>query len=267
MRGCAAYDCFGAGQHVVQVTMAGVDWRESPDTAERMFGVFGMMRQLHELAWYLTEALALATARPVRTELRAALDEMKSLAAQPAEALLAADLAGRREAIGILLGKASELARAGVEGGPRRRERDRRGADLAGADLARPGPAGHEPTRDVDDRRGPPAGRSAGLADLAGADLRGADIRGADLRGALFVTRSQLETATGDAATRLAPPARTAGPLARVARIPRGGRPVRVARCGSPVHGPVCRAGHMPPPLQELRNRTSDPAHFGHIVT
>ena len=59
MPGCVAYDCFGAGQHVTQVTFAGADWRESPGTAERMFDVFAVMRQLHELAWYLTEALAL----------------------------------------------------------------------------------------------------------------------------------------------------------------------------------------------------------------
>ena len=210
MRGCVAYDCFGAGQHVVQDTMEGVDWRESPGTAERMFGVFGVMRQLHELAWYLTEALALAAARPVHAELRAALNGVEGLAREPAEALLAADVAGRREAMGTLLGKASELARAGVEGGPRRRERDRRGADLAGADLR------GQDLRGTNLRGALLIGadlRRADLrvSDLAGADLRGADIRGADLRGALFVTRSQLEAATGDAATflssQLAPPA------------------------------------------------------------
>ncbi len=161
MAGCVAFDCFGAGQHVTQVTMAGVDWRESPGAAERVFDVFGVMRQLHELAWYLTEALALAAARPVHAELRAALDGVEALTREPADALLAADVAGRREAIGALLGKASELARAGVEGGPRRRERDRRGADLAGAELH------------GQDLRG---------TNLRGALLIGADLRRADLR-------------------------------------------------------------------------------------
>ena len=116
--------------------------------------------------------------------------------------------AGRRSA--PCWAKASELARAGVEGGPRRRERDRRGADLAGADLR------GQDLRGTNLRGALLIGadlRRADLrgSDLAGADLRGADIRGADLRGALFVTRSQLEAATGDAATllssRLAPPA------------------------------------------------------------
>ena len=204
MPGCVAYDCFGAGQHVTQVTMAGADWRQSPGTAERMFDVFGVMRQLHELAWYLTEALASAAARPVHRELRAALDGVEALVRLPAEELLAADVARRREAIGALLAKASELVREEVEGGPRRRDRDRGGADLAGADLR------GEDLRGANLRRAMLIGadlRRADLrqADLAGADLRGADLAGADLRGALFVTQSQLETARGDQATLISP--------------------------------------------------------------
>ena len=38
-----------------------------------MFAVLPVMRQLHELLWYLTEALALPAARPVHDELREAL--------------------------------------------------------------------------------------------------------------------------------------------------------------------------------------------------
>ena len=204
MPGCVAFDCFGAGQHVTQGTLPGVDWRKSPGTAERVFEVFTVMRQLHELAWYLTEALAMEAARPVHAELRTALDGVAALTREPAGELMTADVASRREAIGALLGKASELAREGVDGGPRRRDRDRQDADLAGADL-----------RGQDLRGANLRGAlliGAGLrgtdlrgADLAGADLRGADLSGADLRGTLFVTASQLEAANGDQATLLSP--------------------------------------------------------------
>jgi uncharacterized protein YjbI with pentapeptide repeats len=204
MPGCVAYDCFGAGQHVTRATMAGADWRESCGVAGRLFDAFAVMRQLHELAWYLVEALAMKAARPVHGELRIALEGVEALTREPADGLLAADVEGRREAIGILLGKASELVRAGAEGGPRRRERDRRGADLAGADLRGRDLRGVNlrgalligaDLRDSDLR----------LADLAGADLRGADLSGADTRGSLFVTQSQLEAARGDPATRVSP--------------------------------------------------------------
>ena len=54
--GCAVFDCFGAGQHVTQVTFGGRTWRESPELAGAMFAVLPVMRQLHEMLWYLTEA-------------------------------------------------------------------------------------------------------------------------------------------------------------------------------------------------------------------
>ena len=210
MRGCVAYDCFGAGQHVTQDTLARRDWRESPGTAARMFRVFEVMRQLHELAWDLVEALALTAARPVHAKLRAALDGVEVLTREPADALLAADVAGRREAIGALLGEASELARADVERRRVGRERARRGADLAGADLR---------GRDLQgtNLRGAllSARTCVGPTWWAGGPGRGGPprrrlLRGADLRGALFVTGSQLESAAGDGGS---PP----GPLGRPA--------------------------------------------------
>ena len=62
--GCTVYDCFGAGQKVAQVTFGGQDWRRTPGIAEHMFTVFTIVRQLHELLWYLSEALTLQPARP-----------------------------------------------------------------------------------------------------------------------------------------------------------------------------------------------------------
>ena len=79
--GCTVYDCFGAGQRVSQVTFGGRDWRTGPqERSRRMFDVFPVVRQLHELLWYLTEALALPAARPVDAELRRALADTGHLA-------------------------------------------------------------------------------------------------------------------------------------------------------------------------------------------
>ena len=80
-RGCTVYDCFGAGQQVAQVTFGGQDWRQAPGTARQMFEVFPVMRQLHELLWYLTEALTLAPAGPLRAELARALEAIERLTA------------------------------------------------------------------------------------------------------------------------------------------------------------------------------------------
>ena len=194
--GCTVFDCLGAGQKVSQVTFGGRDWRSHPGTARRMFAVFPVVRQLHELLRYLAEALDLAAARPLHDELRAVHGRVDRLTRGSADELEACDVGAVRAEVSELLLRASELARAGL---PRR---DHRGADLVGARL-----------RGADLRGATLRGtyligadlRDADLraADLVGADLRGADLRGADLSGALFVTQAQLESARGDTRTRL----------------------------------------------------------------
>ena len=197
--GCTVYDCFGAGQQVSQVTFGGRDWRTGPRAdARRMFEVFPVVRQLHELLWYLTEALALPAARPVRAELDEALQKTRELAAGTPEELAGLDVAAHRQEVSVLLLRTSELARAGTKG----RKKDRRGADLMGARL-----------RGADLRGASLRGAYLIAADLTGADLRGADLIGADLRdadltdadltGAFFLTQPQLNAARGSAGTRL----------------------------------------------------------------
>lgn len=199
--GCVAYDCFGAGQKVSQLTYGGEDWRRRPETSRQMFAVFPVMRQLHELLWYLTEALALPAARSLHADLRRVLGTVEGLTRLGPEELLKVDVPAHRQEANTLLLRASELARAGTG---RRKGRERRGADLIGADLA------GADLRGVNLRGAYLIGaRLKGadlrLADLIGADLRGADLSGADLTGALFLTQSQVNAATGDAATKLPP--------------------------------------------------------------
>ncbi|MER7704642.1 pentapeptide repeat-containing protein [Kitasatospora sp. NPDC097605] len=195
--GCTVYDCFGAGQHVSQVTFGGRSWREEPESAGTMFEVFPVVRQLHELLWYLAEALTFEPARPVHEELRRALEETERLAGGTPEEVLAVDVPAHRQAVAELLLRASELVRAAV---PRRREH--RGADLFGARLRGADLRGAN-LRGALLVAADLAGADLRLADLVGADLRDADLAGADLTEALFLTQAQLNAARGDAGTRL----------------------------------------------------------------
>lgn len=194
------YDCFGAGQQVSQVTFAGRDWRRDPRAAPQMFEVFAIMRQLHELLWYLAAALALEPARAVHGELRRALTATEAMAGSPADALLELDIQAHREQVNAVLLRASELVRAQLPGG----KRDYRGADLVGARLAHAGLAGASLRGaclvGADLRRA-----DLSLADLTGTDLRAADLRGADLARSLFLTQSQIDAAGGDTSTKLPP--------------------------------------------------------------
>src|SRR5919199_3468640 len=68
--GCDVFDCFGAGQQVVQVTFGGRSWQGAPDLAAAMFAALPVMRQLHEMLWYLAEVLALPAAAALHAEAR-----------------------------------------------------------------------------------------------------------------------------------------------------------------------------------------------------
>ena len=198
--GCAAYDCFGAGQKVAQETFGGQDWRHTPGIAAQMFSVFTVMRQLHELLWYLTEALTLQAAGPLHRELGLALAQTERLSQGGADALVALDVAAHRRDVSTLLRRTSDLVRAGA----RRRQADLTGADLSGKNLSGADLVGASlrSTYLIDADL---SGADLSLADLIGADLRGADLSGADLATSIFVTQPQLNAAAGDLGTELPP--------------------------------------------------------------
>jgi len=193
--GCSAFDCFGAGQRVVQQTYGGTTWREAPGRAEEMFRVFRVVRVLHELLWYLLEASRLPATAPLHARLKEAEQRTERLARSPAATLAGLDVEEHRAAVVPLLRAASELARGGS------------GPDLAGADLAGRRLAGHE-LRGANLRGSlllgaDLRGADLRLADLTGADLRACDVRGTDLREVLFLTRLQVGSARGDHTTLL----------------------------------------------------------------
>jgi len=199
-RGCTVYDCFGAGQKVSQGTYAGQDWRLAPHTATQMFEVFPIVRDLHELLWYLTEALTLQQVGPLHDELSLARHATDRLTEGSPKALLQLDVEAHRRVVSSLLLQTSENARSEIQ----HTKTDYRGADLIGAKLEGADLRGASlrgayligsDLRRADLR----------MADLIGADLRGADLGGANLTGSIFLIQSQLDSAKGDDETRLSP--------------------------------------------------------------
>ena len=174
-RGCLAYDCFGAGQRTTR------DAGGDP-------AVFATLRILHELLWYLDEALDRAPSEALqdayaRTEaLAAEARDVDAVAQRSLVApLLRAASASVRRTRSSPYGPGAELAGAELRGADLS-DLDLRGAVLIGADL-----------RDARLRR----------TDLLGADLRGADLTGANLGDALFLTSMQIGAARGGPTTRL----------------------------------------------------------------
>jgi hypothetical protein len=196
--GCAAFDCFGAGQKVAQRTFGGGDWRSEPELAAPMFAAFSVMRALHELLWYLNEALAMPLAEPFRDDLNDLFAATERLTHCGHAELVTLDVNTSRRRGNELLLRVS----AGVRDGAGYAGPDHRGADLAGKDLRDADLAGASLRGALligADLRGV----DLSFADLTGADLRGADLAGADLESSLFTSQPQVDSARGDTRTRL----------------------------------------------------------------
>jgi len=206
LKGCTAYDCFGAGQKVAQTTYGGQDWRQGGERAKQMFEVFLIMRQLHEMLWYLTEASSLQATCAIKDRLKDLIRETGDLTHLNAEALLGLDLDAHRKDVNSLLQQTSELVRTKTLGGKKsdlKRRRTIAGRlDLIGQDLRK------NNLRGADLRGALLIGANLRGSDLSGADLVGSDLRDADLRGAnladsIFITQAQINTTRGDSSTRL----------------------------------------------------------------
>lgn len=201
-KGCTAFDCFGAGQQVSQITFKGIDWHDNQKTAGRLFDVFPVMLQLHEMLRYLTEALALKTSLPLHGELRLALDETQQLAQLNPDSLLKLDVPAHRSKINTLLLETSERVWAKSCRQLKNKRINRRGADLIGAQLRGADLKGAD-LRGACLIAADLRGADLRAADFIGADLRDADLSGADLSGSIFLTQAQINSAEGDVHTEL----------------------------------------------------------------
>ena len=163
------------------------------------------MRQLHELLWYLTEALTIQPASPIHSALSAMLDETERLTHLSPDSLMDLDVVVHRADVDTLILKTSELVRTEARRGQKaysgRQKTLRRGACLIGADLRKIDLRGANLRGScliATDLRG----TDMSGTDFIGADFRDADIRGADLTKSIFLTQAQLNVAKGDTGTK-----------------------------------------------------------------
>jgi hypothetical protein len=167
-----------------------------------MFGTFAVVRQLHEILWYLTEAAERSTTREVSAPAFQLRGEVLQLLSGDASEIRAADAESIRADVRRLLIDVSDEARGGYEADA---EADasvdlRPSADLAGRDLRARRLWG------ADLRGACLIAADLRCTDLAGVDLLGADLRdarleGADLSQALFLTQAQVNAGQGDQET------------------------------------------------------------------
>lgn len=79
--GCIRYECFGAGQHVVQHLFDGRDWRQDPALLGPLVETFLAMRPVSDLAYLVDKALALDLPAEVQERLAAVGEDLAEIAA------------------------------------------------------------------------------------------------------------------------------------------------------------------------------------------
>lgn len=199
-RGCTVYECFGAGQKVSQITYKGEDWKHNREIAEQMFAVLPIMQQLHEMLYYIQEAIQREEAKHLDQALQRAFDKTMELTYLSPTKILELDVPLHRAMINELLLQVSDLVRDPVQSNKQptlKRRSSLIGAKLKGADLSGVSLRGvmliAADLREADLQ----------AVDFIGADLRDADLCGANLVGSIFLTQAQINSAKGDTRTKL----------------------------------------------------------------
>ena len=168
LKGCASFDCFGAGAKIAQQTFKGADWMNHPENTNKIFDTFQVMRQLHEILWYLNQA-AVKMNMADRKSLFPMIDKIEKLTKLEADKLLVLDVSACRADANIFLLKVKNDMKSHLL----KNEKDETGKrkikhqlDLMGKDLRKM------------DLRG---------ADFRGAYLMAANLSGTNLKGADFI--------------------------------------------------------------------------------
>jgi uncharacterized protein YjbI with pentapeptide repeats len=206
LKGCTSYDCFGAGQKVAQVTFNGDDWSKSTKLANEMFDSFLIIKQLHEMLWYLTDASTFVFDNHIKYEINLMIEETKSLTNLDANLLKNVDIEGHRIKVNSILRQVNTTVKEKVssekKGNPKNKKALKSGYDFVGANLTNTNLIGANFAGALLIASNMSNSNLKG-ANLIGADLRDADIRGANLEDVIFLTQAQVNTAIGDSNTKL----------------------------------------------------------------
>ncbi|WP_078551966.1 pentapeptide repeat-containing protein [Bacillus alkalicellulosilyticus] len=196
--GCVSYECFGAGQHVSQSVFQGQDWRTSPELREEMFSVFPIMQQIHEMLWYLRQALSLKETEDIHSDLQNIYEATLELTRKSPKDILLIDLHHHRSNVNALLIQTSELYRKDcMNNEQRNKNKEFIGANLKGTNFHGFNFRGKMMIAANFSHA------NVSKADFIGADLRNADLSHANLSGAIFLTQSQINSAKGNKHTKL----------------------------------------------------------------
>lgn len=199
MRGCLAYDCFGAGQKVTQSYCQNVSRGEA-------YKIFLTVFQLHQIEWYLLESLSLVNDENIKKEIEQLIIQNEKMTSLPSVKIIKLDIVEYRLRVNEILKSISALVsdkfsrKTKVENKKDFFAKDFYNADLSGTDFSMAILIAANLK-----------GCNLNKANFLGADIRDANICNADLSSSVFLTQMQINSAKGNSNTKL--PSRIVKPL------------------------------------------------------
>lgn len=195
MKGCLAYDCFGAGQKVTQL-YGHENWQTHPNKTSEIFQTFMIVQKLYQMAWYLLDAWSVVGDEQLKAAIAALLAENRQITAGTPATMRLADIADYQTRVNQMLKTSSaQLAAASFQ--TNRKDflgKNFKKANLDGQDFSMALLIAANLT-----------GCSLKRSNFLGADLRDANIKDCDLSEAVFLTQMQINAAQGNGKTQLPP--------------------------------------------------------------
>lgn len=203
LKGCMAYDCFGAGQQVTRLLAKMPNWNErSADDTAMIFKAYLKVMQMQQTLWYLAEASLLSLPELEERQIKLLLEEGRIMIKQPLERLQTLDAELFREKANHLLKQICTMINRQYYADGKIRMSEDSHKNYMGKNMKRKNLTGQDFSMSL-----------LLAANLEQADLRGANFLGADLRDAnlcntdlsqcLFLTQIQMNSARGNQNTKI----------------------------------------------------------------
>ncbi len=193
MKGCLAYDCFGAGQMVTQSIYHGSDWKSMPEISEQMYKVFLIVWQLHQMLWYLVEASSLVSDSDIKSDIDALINENENITKLSPDEILNFDIDKYKSKINNILRNVTKL----VSNANNTKSINKKTVDFIGKNLKKQNLDGRDLSMTLLIAANL-EGCSLYGTNFLGADLRDANINNTDLSKSIFLTQGQINSAIGN---------------------------------------------------------------------
>lgn len=191
MKGCLSYECFGAGQKVTQHIYKNSSWKNSNINKQKMFDVFTTIFQLHQMLWYLLEAINLCEDNQ-KSEIDNLIIENENITTKSTDEILNFDIEKYRQKVNLILKSIVDQYDKFKSGTLNYIGKNFKNKDFDGKNFSMSLLIGSNFN-----------GCSFNKASFLGADMRDANLKNADLSGSIFLTQMQINSAKGNSNTKL----------------------------------------------------------------